>query len=831
MSTQVKSAGASDADVQLAARDDEIFQRVADEVVGDTEIQAGLGGREKDLEKILAGSRKGLTGMVTAEQKRWMSAEGRAAQPRVTVDDDGTEEKGWVYRVLFVPVMVVLGLSALSAIVCLFVGYAVASKSTDPVFGAWRDAGLVSLAVAAGAFVIAIVLGQVNLSVVAKKQAPVYRAAADQAEKQYADVLKNFLLGQARDWTNSHPPKSSQPFLLVFKSAAGLAEVYSPDYLVSNQASKELANLITQLSGGGTIGLAGPRGAGKTKLIREHCPMGEKDEEFYVDRSTGFIALMVPAPVEYQPADFIAYLLGKLAEAYLEYHGKDIAGRNIPLWRRLILRAPLLRSKRSREGRDDGPAVAAAPKNYQLIADAENYREKVRVQRSSTRTVGAGLATPGNIASASGQSATTLTGLAWSYPDLIGAFRTFLRKVAFELHDLGPVPEAGDAGDAGKMRRGVIIGIDELDKVSDGEQAQRFVNELKAVLGVPYCHFLISISDDAQAAFEMRGLPVRDAFDSAFDEIIQVRYLRLSDSQKLLSMRVTGMSEPFLRLCHCLAGGLPRDLIRVARRLIMGADELDKAQQETRQRAARQAGQDPAAEDPAVQDPAVQDPAVQDPAVQDPAVEEPAPEPVRLDTVCQQMVLQELRRKLNAAEVSSWRQAGRLGSGLLHQVQQLVAFVPDGDKLPPLCDMTTGSGLQTGLAAVMAGLTSPPPADPAPGQAPGPQQQVPKLRPAAGPRTGPGDGQKVPSVPELAVYLLYLLTLLEVFVWSPESADGIMVDKHGKPASEEWFDQLSGARQMLGADPRWAWLTIESCRQQWGLQPAYPYPDHAANHG
>jgi hypothetical protein len=814
MSTQVTLAGdsAAAAAARIAARDDEIFQQAAEEVIGATEIQAGLGGRDQELRKVLAGRRERLTDMVTAEHKRWVDAEGRAAQPRETVDEDGTEEKGWVYRALFVPALAILGLSALSAIVCLLVGYGVASKSTDPVYASWRDAGLISLAVAAGTFLIAIVLAQVNLSVVARKQAPVYREAATRAENQYADVLRNFLLGQARDWINRHPPKSSQPFLLVFKSAAGLAEVYSPDYLVSNQASKELANLITQLSGGGTIGLAGPRGAGKTKLIREHCPMGEKDEEVYVDRSTGFIALMVPAPVEYQPADFITYLLGRLAEAYLKYHGKDIAARNIPLWRRLILRAPLLRSKRSREGRDDGSAAAAAPKNYELIADAENYREKVRVQRSSTRTVGAGLATPGNIASATGQSATTLTDLAWSYPDLIGAFRSFLRRVAFELHDLSPAPQAGDADDAAKMRRGVIIGIDELDKVSDGDQAQRFVNELKAVLGVPYCHFLISISDDAQAAFEMRGLPVRDAFDSAFDEIIQVRYLRLSDSQTLLRMRVTGMSEPFLRLCHCLAGGLPRDLIRVARRLIMGADELDKAQQETRQRAAQQAGQDPA---------------VEDPAVEDPAVEEPAPEPVRLDTVCQQMVLQELRRKLNAAEVSSWRQAGRLGSGLLHQVQQLVAFVPDGDKLPALCDETTGSGLQAGLATIMAGLTSPPPPVPAAG----PQQQAPGLGPAAGPATGPADGPKAASVPELAVYLLYLLTLLEVFVWSPESADGIMVDKHSKPASEEWFDQLSGARQMLGADPRWAWLTIESCREQWGLQPAYPYPDHVADGG
>ena len=39
---------------------------------------------------------------------------------------------------------------------------------------------------------------------------------------------------------------------------------------------------------------------------------------------------------------------------------------------------------------------------------------------------------------------------------------------------------------------------------------------------MPHCYYLISVSDDALAAYEMRGLPVRDAFDSAFDEVIHV---------------------------------------------------------------------------------------------------------------------------------------------------------------------------------------------------------------------------------------------------------------------------------------------------------------------
>ncbi|GAA3793537.1 hypothetical protein GCM10022226_11080 [Sphaerisporangium flaviroseum] len=79
---------------------------------------------------------------------------------------------------------------------------------------------------------------------------------------------------------------------------------------------------------------------------------------------------------------------------------------------------------------------------------------------------------------------------------------------------------------------------------------------------------MISVSDDAMNAFERRGLPFRDAFDSSFDEIIRVGPLAYDESLRLLNRRVVGLTEPFVAFCHCLSGGLSRDLIRAARSVI-----------------------------------------------------------------------------------------------------------------------------------------------------------------------------------------------------------------------------------------------------------------------
>jgi hypothetical protein len=113
----------------------------------------------------------------------------------------------------------------------------------------------------------------------------------------------------------------------------------------------------------------------------------------------------------------------------------------------------------------------------------------------------------------------------------------------------------------------VLVCIDELDKLESDEAAQRFLNGIKSVFNQSKCYYLVSVSENAMSSFERRGLPIRDAFDSSFDEVIQLDYQSLASSKRLLSRRVLNVPDPYLCFCHILAGGLPRDLIRVCRAL------------------------------------------------------------------------------------------------------------------------------------------------------------------------------------------------------------------------------------------------------------------------
>ena len=122
-------------------------------------------------------------------------------------------------------------------------------------------------------------------------------------------------------------------------------------------------------------------------------------------------------------------------------------------------------------------------------------------------------------------------------------------------------------GTAAELAGGFIVGIDELDKIGSPEAAEEFLNEIKAVFGIPLCYFLISVSEDAVASFERRGMPFRDVLDSTFDDVIRIDHFQLSRTEALLNSRTLDMPLPFIALCHALAGGLPRDVIRHARRL------------------------------------------------------------------------------------------------------------------------------------------------------------------------------------------------------------------------------------------------------------------------
>jgi hypothetical protein len=75
----------------------------------------------------------------------------------------------------------------------------------------------------------------------------------------------------------------------------------------------------------------------------------------------------------------------------------------------------------------------------------------------------------------------------------------------------------------------------------------------------------VSVSADALRRFAMRGIPVRDVFDSAFDEIVRIQPPSPEEAWKMLAYRVSGFPTSIALFCYAWAGGLPRDIIRTAR--------------------------------------------------------------------------------------------------------------------------------------------------------------------------------------------------------------------------------------------------------------------------
>ncbi|MBD0710257.1 MULTISPECIES: P-loop NTPase fold protein [unclassified Streptomyces] len=147
---------------------------------------------------------------------------------------------------------------------------------------------------------------------------------------------------------------------------------------------------------------------------------------------------------------------------------------------------------------------------------------------------------------------TSLSTVPPNFPELVSDFRTLLTQIAAEQH---------------RQEQRVVIAIDEVDRLGSDTAALAFLGEIKAILGVPHVHYLISVAEDVGASFVRRGLPHRGITDSSLDDIVHVPPCTLEESKKILERRASGLSEPYKELTHALSGGVPRDLIRYGLRL------------------------------------------------------------------------------------------------------------------------------------------------------------------------------------------------------------------------------------------------------------------------
>jgi hypothetical protein len=192
-----------------------------------------------------------------------------------------------------------------------------------------------------------------------------------------------------------------------------------------------------------------------------------------------------------------------------------------------------------------------------LVRDCRNQLYRLQTVQSSSAAVNTGAAA--QLLSLGTSHTTSLSTIPPNYPALVEDFRELLTAIAADLH--------------GRKQR-FIVAIDEVDRLGTDKQALDFLREIKAILGVPHVHFLISVAEDVGAAFVRRGMPYRDVTDSSFDDVLHVQPGVLADSTDILQKRADddsgGEEVPrrFVLLAHALSGGIPRDLMRYARRLM-----------------------------------------------------------------------------------------------------------------------------------------------------------------------------------------------------------------------------------------------------------------------
>lgn len=382
----------------------------------------------------------------------------------------------------------------------------------------------------------------------------------------------------------------------------GLGQMRAGDRFVPTAAFADMRELTENITGG-AIGMAGPRGAGKSTLLESY------QEGKFLPPGHEHIALLESVPVRYDARDFALHLYARVCTEVIRFCDRQtteirspwphrlarcrrwapvlivlaawlavgfagagaIAGRQLDLlswaatlWWPVVVVAGagttlyLASRRRPRSVPEPIDVVAAVRDPGSLSRFATERLQAIRFQQKHTS------GWSGKIgllfgAEAQRSASSELTQQPMSYPQIVHEFGAFL---AATIQCLSRLPNIATPS--------VVIILDELDKILSPEQAQDFVNEVKALfnLEVPGFLFLVSVSEDALSSFERRGLPVRDVFDSAFDMIFRVEYLKLDDSRAILRSRILLLPEPFICLCHCASGGLPRELIRVARQVV-----------------------------------------------------------------------------------------------------------------------------------------------------------------------------------------------------------------------------------------------------------------------
>jgi len=427
------------------------------------------------------------------------------------------------------------------------------------------EATLVALNVGA---TVVILSTRLSLALDRSKKSDALSVELSRRSSQLKDLLASAVYGPARAQATPRTTMDPTEDEIAFLPAEAPSPKAAPGEIIGTEAETRLAAALSRRNGA-AVGLAGPRGVGKTALA----------QRFTTHRSDGqAIGILVAAPVAYDVPLFLHAVLKELCIAVLgreePHRTRSSARAKVALWW-LAVTAPALA----------GMIVGAALIVGQITGyDLRHHRVvfgALVIAAGFFLSLCTALVLPERVGvwdnEATGRARELRQRIEYTQKYTMGGEVSatvqgvgMKRTTAQELSRL-PITEvdiprelATLVQSAGRL---VIIAIDELDKMRQDDDAIGFLNRLKVLFPTPGCSFIVSVSESAWARFEQRGLPFRDAFDSSLDDVIRVDLLRPVESRDVLRGRNSQITDLQALVCHCLSGGLPRDLLRAARDL------------------------------------------------------------------------------------------------------------------------------------------------------------------------------------------------------------------------------------------------------------------------
>jgi hypothetical protein len=410
-----------------------------------------------------------------------------------------------------------------------------------------------------------------------------------QISTQFEEAARPLVITEINRLVNQEAPTR-----LWVRRAPTLGDVQRPEQLAPRVELLRFRHLEEEL-GARVIGIRGPRGVGKTSLLRYKISSRRRGRS---------IAVLVSAPVRYSAKDFLLLLYGEICSAVLSNADRTSAATQrfqkmahsflgvacvVLLWLTIVnvsVYQPSLQShedvarfsqfvqtngliwtappilcfllltvaflvRRRLKSARVSKRFRATPLDRKLMEDARRNLARIRYLRTEGFSSGGqatflGLQLTGTRSGQRVEQTATL-------PEVTASYHAFMADVLDWSHS--------------HDRNAPLVCIDEADRIGKPAELAEFLSDVKSVISVPGVVYAVSIAEDAMGSTGMDGtLPALT--NATFDDVIKMTPMRLYESMSMLTSQVVGMSDRTVALCHLLGNGLPRDVVRQVRILL-----------------------------------------------------------------------------------------------------------------------------------------------------------------------------------------------------------------------------------------------------------------------